>query len=712
MKLSDNALKVLEERYFLRDTTGSIKENWEQLCKRVAKTIAADEPKEKRKEYEISYFDLMYNQHFLPNSPCLMNAGKPRGMYSACFVLPMEDSMEAIMDTLKHTGMVHKMGGGTGFNFSKLRPSGSLIKSTAGTSPGPTSFIDMFDGVTEHIKQGGTRRGANIALLSVEHPDILKFISFKRDLTRINNFNISVAITDKFMKALEKDEEYELTWQGVLYGKLSAKKVFDLIVENAWNTGEPGLFFIDTVHKFNEYKEEPITGVNPCGESPLRDMESCNLGSINLSNFIVNGLFDYKALEKVVRLSTRFLDSVISQNTYPVESITKATEETRKIGLGIMGWADALIKMGITYGSDKSLKEAKKVMSFIKTISENESEVLGKEKGICPVCKKLGLLRRNLWTTIIAPTGTISMIADTSGGIEPLFSIGYVKTVMEGKKLHYFNKLFSEQMDGYLTKELKDQICSSLSLQGLEGIPKDLKEIFVTASDVSPKDHIRMQAAFQKHTHGGISKTVNLPKTAKKKEVEDAFKLAYTSGCKGVTVYRDGSRQHQVLSVKKEEVEVVDDKPRVRYRKRCTVGTTEKYKTPLGNLYFTINKNKVDDNEPVEVILSMGKTGSVVQSFMEAIGRLISVGLKYYVPPKALGQAITGIETTENLTFDGHRRTTYKSIPDLIGKELLRNSKHEIEEETNGLNSRCPQCNKELIRQEGCLKCTCGYSKC
>lgn len=693
--ISNNASIVLNERYFLPG------EDWEKLCKRISKAISDEETDlELKKEYRKKYFDLIYNLKFLPNSPTLMNAGKPDGQLSACFVLEIEDNMESIMSTLKYTGLIHKSGGGTGFSFNSIRPKGDSISSTSGTAPGPVSFIKMYDGVTEYIKQGGSRRGANIAILRVDHPDILEFIDCKQELNKINNFNISVAITDKFMDAVKHNKAYNLVFNNKTYKTLNAREVFDKIVSNSYATGEPGLFFIDAAN--NNFLYGTCSSTNPCGEQPLRNWESCNLGSFNLVKYYNNNIIDLSSLKEDIRTATRMLDSIISINNYPINKIKDTTLETRKIGLGIMGYADLLIKLGHKYGSEEALQAAKNIMEYISVESKKYSEELGKEKGVCEACKKLNIKRRNLMTTTIAPTGTLSIIADCSSGCEPLFSVAYRRNCMDGKVLKVINPIFIEMLEKEgipLTNKLTELLLESSSIQELDEIPKNIRDLFLTTPDITPEQHIQTQAAFQTYVDSAVSKTVNLPNKASKKDVEKIYLLAHELSCKGITVYRDGCRPNQVLSNKKEG-------PSKRKRGKKTYGFTEKISTPLGSCYITINKNKDDDLAPIEMFIQLGKTGGSIKSFTEAIAKLISRDLKRMVPPHEIAKAIIGIKS-EDGGFDSG--TKFSSIPDLIGKKLLEVSKEQMEDDDIEI---CPVCDSKLIRQEGCLKCTCGFSKC
>ena len=545
MKLSKNALKVLKERYLARDKTGKIIETPEQMFKRVARNLADD------KKTEDIFYKMMINLEFLPNSPTLMNAGRELQQLSACFVLPVEDSMDGIFESIKNTALIHQSGGGVGFSFSKLRPRGDIVKSTGGIASGPLSFMEVFNASTEVIKQGGKRRGANMGILRVDHPDILDFITAKEKEGVLNNFNISVAITDKFMKAVEKNANFELInpRSKKITKKLPAKKVFDLIVEMAWKNGEPGVVFID---RMNQYNPTPKLGefesTNPCGEVPLLPYESCNLGSINLSK-MVKGKVDWSKLKQTVRNAVKFLDNVIDKSEFPLDEITRNVRANRKIGLGVMGWADMLIQLGITYGSEESLKLAEKLMKFVREEARNASKEIAKKKGTFPNHKNSiyanNLKLRNATLTSIAPTGTISIIADCSSSIEPLFAISYIKKTPDFELLET-NPLFEKYAKKELSKKLIAGIARQGSIQNVK-ISSKLKKLFVTSHDIAPEQHVKVQAAFQKNVDNAVSKTVNLPFGAAKKDVDKVFKLAYKLGCKGLTVYRDQSRKEQVI---------------------------------------------------------------------------------------------------------------------------------------------------------------------
>ena len=593
LNLSENAIKVLEKRYLKRDKDGKCTETPADMFRRVAKTIAEGDLKFGKSQADIDklterFYDAITNCYFMPNSPTLMNAGRELGQLAACFVLPVEDSLEGIFETVKNTALIHKSGGGTGFSFSRLRPKNSVVRSTMGVSSGPVSFMEVFNAATEAVKQGGTRRGANMGILRVDHPDILDFINCKADNNRLNNFNISVAITDKFMEALKNGTDYELInpQNNTVAGKISAKKVFDMIVDGAWRNGEPGIIFID---KMNSDNPTPLVGqiesTNPCGEVPLLAYEACNLGSINLGKMVKSdGTVDWELLAKTTRTAIRFLDNVIAVNNYPLPQISEMVQNNRKIGLGVMGWADMLMKMGISYASAEGTKLAGQVMEFIDYESKCESIELSKERGrfnnfkgsvydgknflynkykgksagiisdeqwkeLDSQIEKYGI--RNATTTCIAPTGTISMIAGASDGVEPLFGLVFSRLIMDGTEMLEVNPIFKDYAvkHGFYSEDLMKEIAKTGSVAHVAGVPEEVKKIFVTAHDVSPYWHVKMQAAFQLHTDNAVSKTVNFEEHATRKDIEEAYVLAYENNLKGITVYRNNSRQFQPMNL-------------------------------------------------------------------------------------------------------------------------------------------------------------------
>ena len=609
LNLSENAKKVLERRYLKRDKDGNCTETPADMFRRVAMAIASGDLKFGKSQADVDklaerFYDFITKCYFMPNSPTLMNAGRELGQLAACFVLPVEDSLEGIFETVKNTALIHKSGGGTGFSFSRLRPKNSVVKSTMGVSSGPVSFMEVFNAATEAVKQGGTRRGANMGILRVDHPDILDFINCKSDNNKLNNFNISVAITDKFMEALKKGEDYDLLnpQNNQVVAKLNAKKVFDLIVDGAWRNGEPGIIFID---KMNSDNPTPLVGqiesTNPCGEVPLLAYEACNLGSINLGRMVVEGSngpeIDWKTLADTTRTAIRFLDNVIAVNNYPLPQISEMVQNNRKIGLGVMGWADMLMKMGISYSSEEGIKLASQIMEFIDYESKCESIELSKERGrfnnfkgsiydgrnflynkykgksagkisdeqwkeLDSQIEKFGI--RNATTTCIAPTGTISMIASASGGVEPLFGLVFSRLIMDGTEMLEVNPIFKEYAikHGFYSESLMKEIAKTGSVAHIAGVPEDAKKIFVTANDVSQYWNVKMQAAFQLHTDNAVSKTVNFEEHATREDIEQAYILAYENNLKGITVYRNNSRQFQPMNLdaKKSEAQVEAEK--------------------------------------------------------------------------------------------------------------------------------------------------------
>lgn len=723
MNLTDNARVVLERRYLKKDDKG-VCERPDDMIRRVADTIAAADAAygsdvEKTAQ---AFYDMMDGLRFMPNSPTLMNAGRELGQLSACFVLPIEDSMEGIFDTLKNAAMIHKSGGGTGFSFSRIRPTGASVNSTGGVASGPISFMKVFNASTEAVKQGGTRRGANMGILRVDHPDIMEFIACKSDLTQMTNFNISVGLTEKFMQAVIADKKYDLIDPATKkkMGSLNAKDVYDTIVEMAWTSGEPGIVFLDRINKDNPVPAAgEIESTNPCGEQPLLPFESCNLGSINLNAFVKDGKVDYDGLGETVALAVHFLDNVIDVNRYPLSIIEQTTKSMRKIGLGVMGFADMIYKLGIPYNSEEAVKTAKELMNYIQLSARKASEALGEVRGSFPmfeqsVYKKQGIkAMRNATVSTIAPTGTISIIAGTSSGIEPVFAISYIRNVMDDDKLVEVHPYFEQvaKQRGFYSKKLMQTIAQKGTLHGIEEIPEDVRRVFVTAHDISPEYHIRMQSAFQESTDNAVSKTVNFAKTATKQDVRDAYDLAYELGLKGVTIYRDGSRQGQVLSVGEKTEEKEDDAILApRERPEITKGITQKIKIGCGNLYVTVN---YDNKGICEVFTNVGRAGGC-PSQSEATSRLVSMALRSGVDADSIIEQLRGIRCHSTLRQKGLK---VLSCPDAIGRVLervveLRGGDADAHEDS-GSAAKCPECASKMEHEGGCVVCrSCGYSKC
>jgi ribonucleoside-diphosphate reductase alpha chain len=759
---SEAALRVLRERYLDRSRRGGAAgqapgETAEDMCWRVASAIASAESTWGRTQEQIhqvasQFYEMMVDGAFLPNSPTLMNAGKKNGLqYSACFVLPVGDSMDEIFEAVKRAAIIHKSGGGTGFAFSRLRPKDTEVQSTGGKASGPVSFLRVFNGATEAVKQGGTRRGANMGILKVDHPDILEFIHCKLD-GGISNFNISVAITEPFMEALAKDGEYDLIdpHTHAAMGRLKAREVFDRIVNAAWQTGDPGLVFIDRVNRgsANPVPElETIEATNPCGEQPLAPNDACNLGSINLDKFARPGdpqaPVAWDALERTVRLGVRFLDDVIQVNPYPLAEIMEEVHKNRRIGLGVMGWSDLLIQLGIPYDSQAALDLAGKVMEFITKIGRDESARLAAERGPFPNWSQSiyrnGRPLRNSTVTTIAPTGTISIIAGCSSGIEPLFAVAYSHIVGD-RHLTFVNPHFEAvaKKRGFYSQELMDKVAEYGTLHGLAQVPEDVCRVFVTAHEIESDWHVRMQAAFQKYTDNGVSKTINLPNSATVEDVARAYQLAYDLGCLGITVFRDGCKSAhggQVLHVGtgttgKERAELEEHEglahvpTTVKPRPRTLRGVTFRVDTPLGTGYVHVNQSATGD--PFEVFLNVGKAGSDVQADAEALGRLISLILRM---PSPLSPRERVEEIVKQLDRIGGRRDAgmgparVRSIPDAVAQVLAEytglrepGEEHvrEAREGRSKASDMCPDCqNFTLVFEEGCQKChVCGFSEC
>ncbi len=742
LNLTENAIKVLQRRYLKKDENGKVVEGPEELFRRVARTIAGADLKYGHSREDVArteeeFYEMMTRLYFLPNSPTLMNAGRRLGQLSACFVLPVEDSMESIFEAVKNAAIIHKSGGGTGFSFSRLRPNGDVVGSTKGISSGPISFMTVFDTATEAVKQGGTRRGANMGILRVDHPDILEFITCKDNNNRLNNFNISVALTEEFMKRVEEDGEYELVNPRTarVVKKLRAREVFDAIVRHAWGNGEPGIVFLDRINKTNPTPQlGEIESTNPCGEQPLLPYESCNLGSINLARMLrpTQGggkmEIDWDRLREVTWKAVHFLDNVIDVNRYPLKQIEEMTRANRKIGLGVMGWADMLIQLGIPYNSEEALKLAEEVMGFISSEGRKASEALAEQRGVFPNYDKsifAGTIKvRNATVTTIAPTGTLSIIAGCSSGIEPLFAISFVRNVLEGTKLLEINPYFEKiaRQRGFYSRELMERIAETGSVHEIEEVPDDIKRIFVTAHDITPEDHIRMQAAFQRHVDNAVSKTVNFPNSATPEDVKKVYLLAYKLGCKGVTVYRDGSREEQVLSKGTSEKatgepsgEMETQQGKISPRKRPDVikGTTRQMQTGCGNLYVTVNEDEMGN--PFEVFNHIGKAGGCASSQSEAIGRLVSLALRSNIAPEEIIKQLKGISCHQHAWSSTGK---ISSCADAMAKALELymtrgngNGKKKVDVVMR--IGACPECGGPVEHEGGCAVCrNCGHTRC
>jgi ribonucleoside-diphosphate reductase alpha chain len=735
IKLSDNALRVLERRYLTKDGEGKVIETPQELFRRVARHIASAELHYDAKAdvsfWEEAFYQLMTNLDFLPNSPTLMNAGHELGQLSACFVLPIEDSMESIFDAVKYTALIHKSGGGTGFSFSRLRPTSDRVGSTGGIASGPVSFMRAFDVTTDVIKQGGMRRGANMAILNVEHPDILKFIMAKEDSEALTNFNLSVAVTDKFMKAVEKGTDYNLVNPRTreVTDKLNAKEVFDKIVEMAWRTGDPGIVFIDEINRHNPTpKLGKIESTNPCGEQPLLPFESCNLGSINLSKMVADKdgqpHIDNDKLSQTVKLAVRFLDNVIEVNQFPLPEITETTKTTRKIGLGVMGFADMLIQLGIPYDSEQGLVMAQEIAHFISVEADKVSIELAQERGVFPAFQESiydmpdGPRFRNASRTTIAPTGSLSIIANCSSGIEPLFALSYVRHILEGEEFIEVNPYFEEaaKRGGFYSPDLMKQLAEGKRLKDIEEVPEDIKRLFVTAHDISPEWHVKMQAAFQKFTDSAVSKTVNFPHEATPDDVAKVYMLAYQEGLKGITIYRDRSRDSQVLTVG-EGVKKTEGKLAPRKRPKVTTGVTERVNTGCGYIYVTVN---FDSRGISEVFSTLGKAGGCAAAQLEAISRLTSLALRSGIDIDSIVKQLRGIRCPAIAWEQGH---AILSCADAIASVLEKYIREKATtnpgapsqnpEMVKSWAGQCPDCGGPLIYQEGCNIClACGFTKC
>ena len=750
---TDSALRVLRERYLLRNPQGEVVETPEEMCWRVAQSIAAGEARYGRSpaavhEVATAFYETMVDGYFVPNSPTLMNAGKGNGLqYSACYVLPVGDSMEEIFDSVKAAAIIHKSGGGTGFAFSRLRPKDDIVASTRGRASGPVSFLRVFNSATEAVKQGGTRRGANMGILRIDHPDVLEFIDCKLD-GGITNFNISVAVTDDFMDALAKGEDYDLInpHSGEVTQRLSAREVFDRIVRAAWRTGDPGMVFIDRI---NASPANPtpelgtIEATNPCGEQPLLPNEACNLGSLNVSKFARQDpagewSIDWEEMERVVRLAVRFLDDVIEMNPYPLPQIDETVKSNRRIGLGIMGWADLLFTLGIPYDSQEAIDLADRLMLFVKQTSHDQCGKLAEERGPFPnwnhsIYRNVRPMRNSTVTTI-APTGTISMIAGCSSGIEPIFALAFqhrVKNPDGERVLTFVNETFERlaKQHGFFSDALMQEIVRRGTLHGIPGLPEAANRVFKTSHEIGYEWHVRHQAAFQRSTDNGVSKTINLPNDASEEDVANAYRLAWELGCLGITVFRDGCKGEQVLHVG------IKDKPAaapaasgpvvVKPRPHSLSGRTYRSETPIGTAFITVNET--GDAEPFEVFVQVGKGGSDTMAVAEALGRLISLTLRLpspMSPQRRLEEVISQLSRIGGAQPLGFGKGKVLSLPDALARTLAEHTgqlkpSSEAPPVARGNDQRrigdlCKECGQAtFVYEEGCKKClSCGYNEC
>ena len=804
LDLSANAVTVLERRYLIKDDQGRPAERPEDLFWRVARTVAEPDARYGASERAVeglaeTFYELMATRVWMPNSPTLMNAGRPLGQLSACFVLPIDDALSndrsGIYDTLRAMALVHQSGGGTGFSFSRLRPKNDVVRSTMGVASGPVSFMKLYDASTDVVKQGGTRRGANMGILRVDHPDILEFITCKDDLTQVTNFNISVAVTDAFMRAVEEGSRYDLIHPrtGGVVGQLDAREVFRKIVHGAWKTGEPGVYFID---RANYYNPVPHLGsyeaTNPCGEQPLLPYDVCNLGSVNVGLFVKDGEVDWDRLRTGVHLCSHFLDNVIDANKYPLSEIDDLAKRIRRVGLGIMGWADLLVRLGIPYNSDEGVALGRKMMEFVDEEAKAASEKLAEQRGVfaewegsiwgpdatCargPQGERIRPMRRlrNCNLTTVAPTGTISIIAACSSGIEPLFAVAFMRN-QAGVLMPDVNEDFVRlaREEGWYSDALMQQIAEAGHIH-FDQVPAQWQRVFVTAHDVTPEWHIQMQAAFQDFTDSAISKTCNFSNDATEEYVEKIYRYAYKLGCKGVTVYRDGAREMQVLSTgstakkvqeqaaatgggggtgalaealgriaeldaelartrdKLHDAEAENLQRRAkRSRPDLLKGATRRVETPLGTMYVNITED--DKGQPFEVFISLGKAGGALMADVEAIGRLISLALRSGIPLREVYRQLRGISSDRVVGLGPNK---VLSVPDAIGIAIEKwmQDKQGIQQDllagasaigepapdnpaavvpANFIGA-CPDCGSQLAFIEGCAKChVCGFSEC
>jgi ribonucleoside-diphosphate reductase alpha chain len=819
-QLNQNARTVIDKRYLIKEASGKPTEQPEDMFWRVATTVAEADRRYGGSEASVSqlardFYSLMTERRFEPNSPTLMNAGRPLGQLSACFVLPVEDALSngqnGIYDTLRAMALIHQSGGGTGFGFSRLRGKGSMVRSTTGVASGPVSFMKLYDASTDAVKQGGTRRGANMGILRVDHPDIMDFITCKEDLSQVTNFNISVAVTTKFMEAVEAGTSYDLIdpSTGKADGQLDAGTVWNKMIEDAWRTGEPGCFFIDEANRYNPVPHVgSYEATNPCGEQPLLPYDVCNLGSINIGYYVKDGVMNWTALAGDIHLSVRFLDNIIDVNKYPLPEIDALSKRIRRIGFGVMGFADALVKLGISYNTDEGIDFGRKLQEFVNLESKRESERLADERGPFPewarsiwgpdeTCARGAggerirpmQMLRNCNVNTVAPTGTISIIAGCSSGIEPLFAVAFMRN-QAGVMMPDVNEDFLSiaRREGWYSEELIERIAKQGHIH-FDEVPEKWQRVFVTAHDITPEWHVRMQAAFQEHCDSAISKTTNFPHTATPDDVRAIYELAYELKCKGVTVYRDGSRDNQVLStgatdkakaersgvdvrgevgdlkgtiaeldadierLKKQlfEVEAENLQRRQKRARPDTLrGTSIRKETPLGTMFVHITED--DRGQPFEVFINLGKAGGPAMADVEAIGRLISLGLRSGISVQAIHRQLRGISSDRAVGLGPNK---VLSVPDAIGialedwmrekqgiqQELLKaqtppegtpaitnapanagamgtagsQAQYEFEKVSGGETfiGTCPDCGSSMEFAEGCAKCrVCGFSEC
>ena len=768
-ELTDNSQVVLKRRYLSKDREGNILEDPDGMFRRVAHNLSLADlnyqpvTEMERQATEEEFYDVMRSLEFMPNSPTLMNAGRELQQLSACFVLPVDDSLESIFTRVRQTALIHKSGGGTGFSFSRLRPEGDVVGSTGGVASGPVSFINAFDAATDVVKQGGTRRGANMGILNVNHPDVLRFIHAKEDGEHLVNFNISVAVTEDFMRQVEQGQDYDLInpRTNEVTGRLNAREVFNRLTAMAWQTGDPGIVFLDRINRDNPNPQLGyIESTNPCGEQPLLPFESCNLGSLNVARMVHytgdDVQMDWSRLARAVRTGVHLLDNVIDMNNYPIEEIEEMSKKTRRIGMGIMGFSDLLVQLGIRYDSEEALELGAEVMRRIQEETYKASMELAEKRGPFPawegsIYNKPGQVRRmrNSAPVTIAPTGTISIISGASSGIEPLFALSYVRNVMDNTRLVEGNPYFEAvaRHEGFYSPELMEQLAQTGSLSHLEGelnVPEWVKDVFRTSHDITPEWHVRMQAAFQKHTDNSVSKTINFPSEATIADVAQAYRLAYETGCKGITVYRDGSKAGQVLSTGETGstseaaaeagalVEPVPAHREPRERPRQIHGVTERVRTGHGNMYVTINFE--EENVPFEVFSTLGKAGGCDSAQLEAISRLVSLALRSGISAQEVVTQLKGITCCPawdqgtlvrsgpdavalalERCISGDTESVEAAEPESVQLKFIPQPAH-LEEKVNGadhVGRKCPDCNGTLFFQEGCLICaSCGFSTC